>query len=161
LLTLVTRPLRDAARWIARMWKLELLVATPIAVLAVVPYQLNISAPCEVISSGPVTVRARTAGIVKQYLVATGQAVKAGEGGAVRLEDDRKRQRRTADAELTEARAKLTELEAGYRREDRERVRADVGARQQATALAALELRRERNLYKKAIASRKDLDAAV
>jgi multidrug resistance efflux pump len=161
LFSLVMRPLRDAGRWIARMWKLELAIALPIAVLAVVPYQLNISAPCEVISSGPVTLRARTSGIVKQFLVATGQWVKAGEVVAVLLDEDLRSRRQTAEAELTETRAKLAELEAGYRGEDRARARVDLQARQQGTALASTELRRQRNLYRKAIASRKDLDAAV
>jgi len=41
LLLLLTRPLRDAARWSARMWKLELLLAIPILLLAVVPYRLT------------------------------------------------------------------------------------------------------------------------
>src|SRR6185295_1438428 len=90
--------------------KLGLVVASPIAVLALVPYQLNISAPCEVISSGPVTLHARTGGIVKQFLVETGQWVKAGDVVAVLLDED---------------------------------------------------LRRQRNLYRKQIASRKDLDEAV
>jgi putative peptide zinc metalloprotease protein len=161
LFLLVTRPLRDAVRWIARKWKLELAIAIPVAVLAVVPYQLNISAPCEVISSGPVTLRTRASGIVKQYMVATGQWVKAGDVVATLFDDDLRTRRQTAEAELTEERAKLAEIEAGYRREDRARVRVDLRARQQATALAATELRRQRNLYRKAIASRKDLDAAV
>jgi putative peptide zinc metalloprotease protein len=157
----ITRPVRDAARWIARMWKLELVIALPIAVLAIVPYQLNISAPCEVISAGPVTLRARTSGIVKQYQVATGQWVRAGEIVAVLHDDDLRSRRQTAEAELAEERAKLAEVEAGYRREDKVRARVDLQARQQATALAATELSRQRNLFRKAIASRKDLDAAV
>jgi putative peptide zinc metalloprotease protein len=161
LLLLLTRPLRDAAHWIARMWRLELLLATPIVLLAVIPYQLNISAPFEVISSGPVTVRAKTSGIVKQYLVTTGKWVKAGEVVALLMDDEVLKQRQIVDAELDEARAKLAELEAGYRGEDRARARVDLHAHQQATALAALELRRVRNLYKQAISSRKDLDAAA
>lgn len=161
LFSLVARPLRDARRWIVRLWKLELAIAIPIAVLAIVPYHLNISAPCEIISSGPVTLRARTSGIVKQYLVATGEWVKAGDVVAVLLDDDLRSRRQTAEAELSEERARLAELEAGYRREDRTRAQVDLLGRQQATALATLELRRQRNLYRKAIASRKDLDAAV
>ncbi|HZJ63340.1 MAG TPA: HlyD family efflux transporter periplasmic adaptor subunit [Kofleriaceae bacterium] len=161
LFALLTRPLRDAATWIAGRWKLGLVVASPIAVLALVPYQLNISAPCEVISSGPVTLHARTGGIVKQFLVETGQWVKAGDVVAVLLDEDLQTRRKTAEAVLGEARAKLAELEAGYRREDRAQAQVDLKAHQQATALAALELRRQRNLYRKQIASRKDLDEAV
>jgi putative peptide zinc metalloprotease protein len=161
LLAVLGRPPRDAAGWIARRWKIGLGVALPIVVLALVPYHLNISAPCEVISSAPVTLRARTGGIVKQYLVATGDWVKAGDVVATLIDDDLRVRRQTAEAELGEARAKLAELEAGYRPEDRARARLDLMAHRQATALAAAELRRQRNLYRKAIASRKDLDAAI
>lgn len=161
LLALLVRPLRDAVHWLAGRWKPGLVLALPIAVLAIVPYQLNISAPCEVISSGPVTLRARTGGIVKQYVVDTGQWVKAGDVVAVLLDEDLQSRRQTAEAELAEERARLAELESGYRREDRARVRGDLAGRQQATALAALELRRQRNLYRKQMTSRKDFDAAV
>jgi putative peptide zinc metalloprotease protein len=161
LVSLLTRPPRDAARWIVRMWRLELLLALPIVLLAVIPYQLNISAPFEVISSGPVTVRTKTSGIVKQYLVTTGKWVKAGEVVALLMDDEWLKQRQIADAELDEARAKLAELDAGYRGEDRARARVDLHAHRQATALAAVELRRVRNLYEQAISSRKELDAAA
>lgn len=161
LCSLLTRPLRDAARWIARMWRLELLLAIAIVLLAVVPYQLHISAPFEVISFGPVTVRTKTSGIVQRYPVTAGEWVTAGEVVALLADDDLKLQRQIAVAEVREAQAKLAELEAGYRVEDRARARAELHARRQATALAAEELRRVQNLYERAISSRKELDAAA
>ncbi|HET7499715.1 MAG TPA: HlyD family efflux transporter periplasmic adaptor subunit, partial [Kofleriaceae bacterium] len=161
LLALVTHPLRVAARWIARAWKLELLIAVPIALLAVIPYRLHVSAPFEVTSVGPVTVRAKAGGIVQRYLVTTGKWVKAGEVVAVLRDDEEVVQRRIAEARLAEARARLAAIEAGYRGEDRARAQADLRARQQATQLAAVELGRVRNLYLRAIASRKELDAAT
>ncbi|HEY5935114.1 MAG TPA: HlyD family efflux transporter periplasmic adaptor subunit, partial [Kofleriaceae bacterium] len=161
LFALFARPFRDAARWVARMWKLELLIAIPIVILALIPYDLHISAPFEVISSGPVAVRPKTGGIVEKYLVRSGDAVKAGDVVAILMDDDLVLQRQIVMANLEQARAELAELESGYR--DEEVAHAAVGARaqRQETALASDELRRVRNLYKQGISSRKELDEAT
>jgi putative peptide zinc metalloprotease protein len=161
LVLLVTRPLRDATRWIARMWKPSLLLTIPIALLAVIPYPLNISAPFEVISSAPVTVRTKTSGILKQYLVMPGERVKAGEVVALLMDDELVLRRQVIAAEVMEARAKLAEMEAGTRGEEREQARVNLYAHQQATALAAVELGRVRSLYEQAMVSRQGVDAAV
>ncbi|HEY0191525.1 MAG TPA: hypothetical protein VGC42_10430, partial [Kofleriaceae bacterium] len=75
---LLTRPVGETARWVARRWKVWLVLAAPIVALAAVPYPLHISAPFEVISAAPITVRTRTAGVIRR-LVASGAWVQAGE----------------------------------------------------------------------------------
>lgn len=160
LLALLVRPVHDAARGLVRRWWLVLVVVAPIAVLAVIPYPRNISAPFEVVSTGPVHVRTRTRGIVKQYAVATDSWVNAGDIVASLADDEFVIERGVAVAELEQAKAKLAELETGYRREDRERARIALDAEDAHTALAERELDRVRHLYDQEIASRKDLDAA-
>jgi putative peptide zinc metalloprotease protein len=161
LFLLLARPLRDAARWIARMWKPVLLCAAPLVLLAAVPYRLHISAPFEVISSGPVTVRTRTSGIVERYLVSTGASVRAGQVVAELVGDELALRRDIARAELAEARARLAELEAGYRGEEKARARIALEMHRQATALAAAQLDRAKSLHEQGLTSRRDLDAAA
>jgi putative peptide zinc metalloprotease protein len=161
LFLLLTRPLRDAARWSARMWKPGLLLAAPIVLLAAIPYRLNISAPFEVISSGPVTVRTRTSGIVERFVVSTGAPVRAGDVVAELMDDELALRREVARAELAEARARLAELEAGSRGEEKARARIELEMHRHATALAAAQLERARSLHDQGLTSRRDLDAAV
>ncbi len=161
LVILLARPLIDAARWVVRMWRVELVIAAAIATLALVPYRLHISAPFEVISAGPVTVRAKTGGLVDEYLVSTGDWVKAGEVVAVLIDQDLASRREVVAAELDGARARLAELEAGYRSEEVKQ--ASIGARGEAreSALTRAELRRVRRLHALGISSRKELDEAT
>lgn len=160
-LALVARPLRDVARGVIRMWRVELVVAAPIVLLCLIHYPLHVSAPFQLISAGPVAVRPYTSGIIEDVCVQTGDWVEAGEVVAVLLDEDLVLQRQTVQASLEEARAKLAELEAGYRPELVAAAEHAAAAQVRATALALDELRRVRALYDQAITSGSELDAAL
>jgi ABC exporter DevB family membrane fusion protein len=100
-------------------------------------------------------------GRIARILVKEGDAVREGQVVAALVNEDLQAQVRQAEQELTVARARLVELEAGARTE--EILEADARLRGATAHIieARNELRRNRELYRRQLISQSTLDAAV
>jgi HlyD family secretion protein len=112
----------------------------------------------EVPSYHPIVVSALVAGRVEDLLVLEGATVKEGDVIARLYARDYRDALRKAEAAVSEARAALDLLLAGYRVEDVEKARADAARLAEETALAEKVVARTRGLVPSGAASAEELE---
>ena len=152
---------QHARRWHQRTWLRVLMgLAVVVAITAIIPYPLRVTAECQLIPSERVKVRTELAGTLVEILVDEGQAVK--KGAVIARLDDRalKSERLKVNADIEKIEAELATLRQGRRPEELDQQKAVLAARRNEAAFAAKEARRRRAMARQGVGSRQDADEA-
>lgn len=134
--------------------------AAILLVLALFPWPLYVTEPCEVRPLDRIELRSEVTGIVAETLVNEGDFVE--EGQLLARLDDRilNHQLARAKAEVQGLLAKLEKLEAGSRPEEIRQAKAHVTAAKADHAIAKRKYLHAQELFKKDVGSRRALDDA-
>jgi multidrug resistance efflux pump len=132
-----------------------------VALLAVIPYPLYITEPCNVRPATRSEVRAQVEGVVVQVLVNEGDEVKVGTP-LVRLDDrDVVYALEQATSNVDKLTAALAKVRTGNRPEEIRRARTLVTTRANDAHFAQIEATRYKKLYKQGVASAAQRDEAL
>lgn len=148
-------------RWVQPRVRRALMLATGLVAVALFPYPLYVTEPCSVLPARRLEIRARTPGLLAETRVDEGSRVLAGDVVA-RLEDPE------LEAALHRARATrdrlaaiVAKLRAGSRREEIERARTVVEAKQRALSFAEATMTRQSGLFERHLVGAEDHERAL